>query len=80
VAGAIGAIAALRLVGFLSTVAGINWAPALALQYVALLVACALSLLAISRGTVIEPPERLVRAVNALTERLTRRMSAEARA
>jgi predicted nuclease with RNAse H fold len=43
--------------------------------YASLAIAAALAALAISRGAAIEPPAALSLAVNALTERITRRLA-----
>jgi lipopolysaccharide export system permease protein len=72
---AIGAVAALRVIGFTSMVLGISHPAALALQYVALIAAAGLGLIAIAQGAVIEPPAFVVRAVTAVTERLARRFA-----
>lgn len=69
----IGAVAAVRLVGFASAVIGIQIPAFLILQYVAVLVALGLGALAISRGLIIEPPAALLNAFNALVARLTPR-------
>ncbi len=72
---AISGVAALRVIGFISMVLGINRPFALSFQYIAILVATGLGLMAISYGTIIEPPAFVVRAVSAVTERLTRRFA-----
>jgi lipopolysaccharide export system permease protein len=72
---AIGAVALLRFAGFASTVFGISFPPALALQYVALFTVCGLGLSAISRGVIIEPPIFITNTVANLTERLARRLA-----
>ena len=55
-AGAIGAVALLRLIGFVSTVFGVNFPWMVWLQFVALAAAFALGLTIIRRGIIIEPP------------------------
>jgi lipopolysaccharide export system permease protein len=72
---AVGAVAALRVIGFVSIVLGINRPFALGFQYIAILVATGLGLVAISHGTVVEPPAFVVRAITAVTERLSRRFA-----
>jgi lipopolysaccharide export system permease protein len=72
---AVGAVATLRLIGFASMVLGIKYPVALTFQYVAVFAATALCLMAISQATIIEPPAFLVRAVQAVTERLSRRFA-----
>jgi lipopolysaccharide export system permease protein len=72
---AVGGVAALRVIGFASMVFGIRNPIALSFQYIAVLLAAGLGLMAISQGTIIEPPAFLVRAVAAVTERLTRRFA-----
>jgi lipopolysaccharide export system permease protein len=72
---AVGGVATLRMIGFASMVFGIKSPLALSFQYVAVALATALGLMAISQGTIIEPPAFMVRAVAAVTERLTRRFA-----
>ncbi|HYW60633.1 MAG TPA: LPS export ABC transporter permease LptF [Xanthobacteraceae bacterium] len=72
---AISAVAAIRMVGFASMVLGINSPIALTFQYIAILIATGLGLIAISQGTIIEPPAFVLRAVNFVTERLSRRLA-----
>jgi len=72
---AISAVAAIRTVGFASMVLGINSPIALTFQYIAILIATGLGLIAISQGTIIEPPAFVLRAVNIVTERLSRRLA-----
>jgi len=74
-AAAIGAVVTLRMIGFASMVFGIKVPIVLALQYVAVLAAAALGLIAIKQAVIIEPPAFMVRAVAALTERLGRRLA-----
>jgi len=75
-AGAIGATFLLRMTGFASVIFGTYVPAALFAQYVALAIALGLGLLAISRGTVIEPPAFLSNALSAINERVARRMAA----
>ena len=74
-ASAIGGVAALRIIGFLSLVFGIKHPAALSFQYIAVVAATGLGLIAISQAAIIEPPAFIVRAVSALTERMTRRFA-----
>ncbi len=68
-------VVALRTIGFASMVFGINRPIALSFQYVALVATCALGLLAIGRGTIIEPPAFMTNAISTITERLARRFA-----
>ena len=72
---AIGAVAALRVIGFASLVFGIKHPMALSFQYIAVFGAAGLGLYAISHAAIIEPPAFMVRAVSSVTERLTRRFA-----
>jgi lipopolysaccharide export system permease protein len=73
--GAIGGVALLRLVGFVSTVFGANTPWMLSLQYVAIVVAFAFGLVVIRRGLILEPPAFLSNWVAALTERISQRFA-----
>jgi lipopolysaccharide export system permease protein len=72
---AVGGVAALRMIGFASMVFGIRNPIALTFQYIAVLLASGLGLMAISQGTIIEPPAFMVHAVSAITSRLARRFA-----
>jgi lipopolysaccharide export system permease protein len=72
---AVGGVAALRMIGFASMVFGIKHPIALTFQYIAVALATGLGLVAISQGTIIEPPAFMVRATAAITERLSRRFA-----
>ena len=72
--GAIAGVATLRLVGFASTVFGANVPWLLALQYVALALALGLGLHVISSGLILEPPAFIANALNAFSERISRRL------
>ncbi|HUI97149.1 MAG TPA: hypothetical protein VLX44_15440, partial [Xanthobacteraceae bacterium] len=72
---AVGGVAALRVIGFVSLVLGINRPFALSFQYIALVAATGLGVFAIAHGTIIEPPAFVVRAVTAVTERFSRRFA-----
>jgi len=77
--GMILAVGTLRLSGFALGVLSIKHAFAIVFQYLAIAGACAGSLAAISRGTIIEPPPVLVRAVDAITGWLSSRTGMFAR-
>jgi lipopolysaccharide export system permease protein len=69
-------VAAVRLIGFASTVFAVRYPIALLFEYAAVAGALAAGTYAISRGIVIEPPTRLTEAVNAAGEWLLRRAGA----
>ena len=73
--GAIGGVALLRLIGFVSTVFGANMPWLLSLQYVAIVVACGGGLFVIRRGLILEPPAFITNALAALTERIAQRFA-----
>jgi lipopolysaccharide export system permease protein len=75
--GAIGAVGLLRIIGFASTVFGVNYPWALSAQYIAAAVAFAFGVFVIYRGLVLEPPAFLANWLAALTERVTRRFASE---
>jgi len=68
----IGGVAGLRLIGFASTVFGVQVPIMIGLQYVALLATIVLCSMAISRGLIIEPPASLVRMGDAITDYVQR--------
>jgi lipopolysaccharide export system permease protein len=70
--GLIGAATALRLVGFLSVVAGVREPRLLALQFVALFGTMAIGLWRISRGKTIEHGAMTTRITAAISERIAR--------
>jgi lipopolysaccharide export system permease protein len=74
--GAIGGVALLRLVGFVSTVFGAAMPWMLSLQYLAIIAAFAFGLYVIRTGLILEPPAFLTNWLAALTERITRRFAA----
>jgi len=74
-AGAIGAVALLRLIGFASTVFGVNLPWMLALQYLAVAGAFGFGLYVIRRGLILEPPAFITNWITALTERLAQRFA-----
>jgi lipopolysaccharide export system permease protein len=71
--GAIGAISALRGIGFAGMIGGVHQPILLALPYIALISACILGYLSISRAIIIEPPVFLTEALGKLMERISRR-------
>ena len=68
-------VAALRLVGFVSIVAGSRSPIMLSLQYIAVVAVFGLGFFAIHRGLLIEPPAWFVNTVSIVTERLSRRFA-----
>jgi lipopolysaccharide export system permease protein len=74
-ASAVGGVATLRIIGFASIVFGIKHPAALMFQYLAVFAASVFGLFAIAQSIVIEPPAFMVRAVSAVTERLSRRFA-----
>ncbi len=73
--GAIGSVALLRLIGFVSTVFGANTPWLLSLQYVAIVAFCGSGLFVIRRGIILEPPAFITNWLAAFTERITRRFA-----
>jgi lipopolysaccharide export system permease protein len=76
--GAIGAVAALRGLGFVGMIAGVHTPIALFLPYAGMIAAFVLGYLAISRGVIIEPPAFMTNFVAAVMERLAQRANAVA--
>jgi lipopolysaccharide export system permease protein len=74
--GAISVVAALRGLGFVGMIAGVQTPIVLVLPYIALAVSFVLGYLAISRGVIIEPPAFVANAITALIERISQRTSA----
>ncbi len=74
-AGAIGGVALLRLIGFASTVFGASLPWMLALPYLATALAFGLGLYVISSGLIVEPPAFITNALNAIGERFARRFA-----
>jgi len=72
-AAAIGATSALRGLGFVGMIAGVNTPIALLLPYLGLIATFVLGYFAISRGVIIEPPAFVTDAIAAITERITQR-------
>jgi lipopolysaccharide export system permease protein len=73
--GAVGGVALLRMIGFVSTVFGATMPWMLSLQYVALVIAFAGGLFVIHRGLIIELPAAIDTWLTALTERVMRRVA-----
>ena len=73
--GAVGGVALLRLIGFVSTVFGATMPWMLSLQYVALAIAFGGGLYVIRSGLILEPPAFIDNWLTALTERMTRRVA-----
>jgi lipopolysaccharide export system permease protein len=73
--GAIGGVALLRLIGFVSTVFGATMPWMLSLQYLAMAAAIGLGLYVIRRGLILEPPAFISDWLAALTERIGRRFA-----
>ena len=74
--GAVGGVALLRLIGFMSTVFGATIPAMLVLQYVAVAAAIGGGLFVIRTGVILEPPAFLLNAQNAVTAYLARRDAA----
>ena len=73
--GAVGGVALLRLMGFVSTVFGAAVPWLLSLQYLAMAAAFGLGLYVIRRGLILEPPAFITDWLTALTERISRRFA-----
>ncbi|MBV9260442.1 MAG: LPS export ABC transporter permease LptF [Pseudolabrys sp.] len=73
--GALGVMALVRLLGFVSGVMGVHVAAFLALQYVVIAAAIGGGLYVIYRGIIIEPPAFVTNGIGLLTERLMRRFA-----
>jgi lipopolysaccharide export system permease protein len=73
--GAVGWVALLRLIGFISTVFGTTIPWLLPLQYVAVAVALGTGYFVIRRGVILEPPAFITDGINALTERIVKRLA-----
>ena len=67
----IGAVVALRVVGFLSTIVGVSNPAMLSLQYIALFGTLVVCLQQISRGVAIEPAASVSRLVTAINNRMS---------
>jgi lipopolysaccharide export system permease protein len=75
-AGAVGGILLVRLVGFASTIIGVNYPFFLAVQFIVAGAASVGGLYVIRRGTGVEPPAFIKNSLNALSERISRRVAA----
>jgi lipopolysaccharide export system permease protein len=73
--GAVGGVALLRFIGFLSTVIGASVPWMLALQYLAVAAAIGGGLYVIRRGLILEPPPFITDWLAMLTERLGQRLA-----
>jgi lipopolysaccharide export system permease protein len=72
---AIVGVTVLRFIGFAGAVFAVHTPGAIFVLYAAPLSGCVIGLVAIARGTTIEPPAILTAAVNALGERIARRLA-----
>ena len=77
--GMIGAVALLRLTGFVSVIVGVHVPSVLAVQYVALFGAIAGGLWQISRGRAVEPAAAVSKFATAISDRIARATRAEER-
>jgi lipopolysaccharide export system permease protein len=75
--GAISGVAALRLIGFASSVFGASVPWMLSLQYIAAAFALVSGIWVIRRGVILEPPAFITNTLAALTERLTQRFATQ---
>jgi lipopolysaccharide export system permease protein len=73
--GAIAGILLVRLIGFASTIVGVNYPIFLSAQFIIAGLAAAVGLFAIVRGTGIEPPTFIKERLAALSERIARRFA-----
>src|SRR5579864_8778262 len=71
--GAIGGVALLRLIGFISTVFGATMPWLLPVQYLAIAASCACGLYVIRNGLILEPPAFIASGLAALNERIAQR-------
>lgn len=71
--GAIGGVALLRLIGFISTIFGATMPWLLPVQYIAIAASCAGGLYVIRSGLILEPPAFITNGIAALTERIAQR-------
>ena len=75
--GAIGGVAALRLIGFASSVFGATVPWMLSLQYIATAFALASGIWVIRRGVILEPPAFIANTLAALTARFTQHFATQ---
>jgi lipopolysaccharide export system permease protein len=73
IAGAVGAMVLLRIIGFVSTVFGANVPILLSVQYIAVAGTIIVGLFVIVRGVVIEPPAFVAETFTKLADRFSRR-------
>jgi hypothetical protein len=71
----IGAVALLRLIGFISVIVGVKVPGVLAVQYVALFGAIVACLWQISRGQAVEPAAAISKLATAIGDRIARATS-----
>jgi lipopolysaccharide export system permease protein len=74
-AGAVGAILVVRMIGFISTIFGVNYPSFLSAQFIAVAVAIVAGLYVIRRGIVLEPPAFIANGLSFVTERISRRFA-----
>jgi lipopolysaccharide export system permease protein len=74
-AGAIASVLIVRLSGFVSTILGVNYPIFLAMQFIVAGIAIVGGLYAIRNGIAIEPPAFIRDRLNALSERISRRIA-----
>jgi len=74
-AGAVGAILVVRMIGFISTIFGVNNPAFLSAQFIAVTVAIAAGLYVIRRGIVLEPPAFIADGLSFVTDRISRRFA-----
>jgi lipopolysaccharide export system permease protein len=74
--GAVGAVMVVRLLGFVSTIFGVNYPIFLTAQFIAGAIAIGGGLYAIRNGIVIEPPAFIRNGLTAIGERISRRLAA----
>jgi lipopolysaccharide export system permease protein len=74
-AGAVGAILVVRMIGFISTIFGVNYPSFLSAQFVAVGIAIAAGFYVIRRGIVLEPPAFIAEGLSFVTERIARRFA-----
>jgi lipopolysaccharide export system permease protein len=74
-AGAVAGIFIVRMIGFASTVLGVNNPPLLFVQYIVVAAAIAAGIYVIRRGIIIEPPAFIANGLSSLAARLSRRFA-----
>jgi len=73
--GMIGAVALLRLIGFVSVIVGVKFPGVLAVQYIALFGAIGAGLWQISRGRAVEPAAAVLKLATTISDRIARASS-----